>query len=187
MNPQLLAIIGQLESARSHLLAIADRTPAERWGLRADPNRWSVGECVAHLNLTSQAYIPVIRTALNHPSMGPATGRRYRRDFIGLMLGYAVGPLPPILRRALRFKTAATFVPHGNAPKEETVTLFDDLQTELVQLTRECDGRAIDKVLVRSPFDQRASYNLYSALTVIPRHEERHLIQADEIWAGGTA
>ena len=184
MHQQLQAIVAQLDAARDHLRVVAEKISPGRWVVRADPNRWSVGECVVHLNLTSAAYIPLIRAALDHPSTGPSHGRAYRRDFIGLMLGYAVGPMPRFLRRRMKFKTPSGFVPAGDAPKDVAIAEFDRLQETLKALTRESDGRAIDKVLIASPFDKRASYSVYSALTIIPRHQERHLIQAEEVWAG---
>ena len=56
---------------------------------------------------------------------------------------------------------------------------FSRLQSEIIACVRAADGLPIDHVTVRSPFDARVTYNLYSALTLIPRHQERHALQAE--------
>jgi hypothetical protein len=181
MQPQLQSIVASLESQRAHLHDLAAQVPAERWSKRADPNRWSVGECVVHLNLTSQAYLPLVRAAL---ADAPAvqSSHSYRRDLTGFLLGYAVGPMPRSLRRTMRFRTTAGFVPKAQTPRDAAVADFDRLQSEIVALTRDCEGRAIDRIRINSPFNARAKYSVYSALVLLPRHQERHLIQADEVW-----
>jgi len=55
---------------------------------------------------------------------------------------------------------------------------FSRLQCEVIACVRAADGLPIDHVTVRSPFDGRVKCNLYSALTLIPRHQERHALQA---------
>ena len=37
----------------------------------------------------------------------------------------------------------------------------------------------IDRVKMASPFDGRVKYNLYAAMTIVPRHQHRHLLQAE--------
>ena len=47
------------------------------------------------------------------------------------------------------------------------------------EVTRQADGLPLDRILVESPFDARVRYNLYSALVMLPRHQHRHLDQAE--------
>lgn len=186
MHPQLESIVRQLEAARSHLHRLSQATPAERWSARNDPSRWSVAECVAHLNLTSEAFLPGIRGAIEEARArgAPAPGR-YRMDPLGWLLSKMVGPSPRIGRYRLgRVKTSAAFVPAGDLPRERLVAEFERLQDEVISTVRAADGLAIDRVKVASPFDARAHYGAYAALAIIPRHQERHLVQAEEVWPG---
>lgn len=182
MQPQLASIVTQLDAASQRLGALAARTPADRWTQRADPNRWSVGECIVHLSLTTAAYLPLIRAGLDDPQARTTPATRYRRDPLGWLLGYLVGRWPRVLRTRLRVKTPAAFVGRGDTPRDDTIAEFADLQARLVALVRECDGRAIDRVRIPSPFGQGAKYNMYSALVLLPRHQQRHLTQAEEVW-----
>jgi hypothetical protein len=56
---------------------------------------------------------------------------------------------------------------------------FAEWQAELVACVKAADGLPIDQISVASPFDPRLSYNLYAALSLVPRHQHRHLVQAE--------
>ena len=76
-------------------------------------------------------------------------------------------------------RTAVRFVP---APAHDVPAMlreFAGLQAELLDCVREAEGLPIDRVTVTSPFDSRISYNLYAALTLVARHQHRHLQQAE--------
>lgn len=183
MKRQLSQIIRGFEEAETRLGQLADIVPDELWVKRNEPERWSVAECVAHLNLTSDAYIPLIRQAIAEAKKLPGAEGRYRRDFVGAMFGSLVGPIPAIGKfRIGRVKTTAAFVPSGTQPKNVNLAEFKRLQVELSRLVREGDGLALDKVLITSPFGGKVRYNCYSALVLLPRHEMRHIQQAESVW-----
>ena len=61
------------------------------------------------------------------------------------------------------------------------MTEFERLQTEQLALAREADGLPIHRVKIASPFNTRFYYNLFSALSILPRHQHRHLWQAEQV------
>ena len=93
MHPQLAAIVADFERARSRMHRIATATPEERWAARPDPARWSVAECIAHLNLTSRAYIPLLRDAFSMHPAAAADGPK-RATVPGGRLHYAAVQFP---------------------------------------------------------------------------------------------
>jgi hypothetical protein len=183
VQQQLLDILGQLEHAQARLDMLADATGDNRWNVRNDPAKWSVAECVAHLNLTSAAYIPRIRKAIESARQLPPYDGKYHRDLIGWVFGKMTGPLPKIGgTRIGRVKTTAPFVPAGDHPKQITLPEFKRLQLELMGLVKESNGLAIHKTRIHSPFGEKISYNTYSTFRILPPHEERHLQQAEGVW-----
>lgn len=56
---------------------------------------------------------------------------------------------------------------------------FERLQADVIACVRAADGLPIDHIKLMSPFDPRVKYNLFAALTIIPRHQHRHLLQAE--------
>ena len=96
------------------------------------------------------------------------------------------GPMPHFGKMKFpRVKTTPDFVPKIVTPRVETVAEFDRLQAELVAITRRADGLPLGEMKIISPFGGKISYNFYSALRILPRHQERHLGQAEEAASGG--
>lgn len=184
MHPQLEAVVAALESAGTRLHRLVDQLPDARWNSRPRPDRWSAAECIEHLNLTSRAYLPLLRRALESaPSSRRDTKRRYRRDFLGWLFSTMVGPMPRLGKTVFgRVKTTPDFVPHPQATtgRGQVVAEFDRLQSELIAITRQADGFPLEEMMIVSPFGGKIRYNFYSALRILPRHEERHLGQAED-------
>jgi hypothetical protein len=82
----------------------------------------------------------------------------------------------------MRVQTTAPFVPKGGGAPEQVAAEFARLQAELRACAREADGLPITRVRVVSPFAGRVRYNLYAALSIMPRHQHRHLRQAEQVW-----
>jgi hypothetical protein len=177
VHPQLQAVADGLLAAQERLHRLAESTSPESWGARADPDRWSAGECVAHLNLTAIAFLPLIRRGLEQAAaLGGGAPARLRRDLTGWVLWRTAGP--PV---RFRVRTTAQFVPSGSEPLGRLLATFDRLQDEQLDVVVQADGRPIHRVKIRSPFDPRLRYNLYACLTILPPHQERHIWQAAQV------
>ncbi len=181
MQQQLAAIVASLESAQTRLHRLADQLPDARWKSRPGPDQWSAAECIEHLNLTSRAYVPLLRHALEVGTKPATPPTRYRKDFLGGLFSALVGPLPRIAKKRFgRVKTTGEFVPQPKATRVETVAEFDRLQADLIAITRQAEGFPLGEMKIVSPFGGKISYNVYSALVILPRHQERHLAQAED-------
>jgi hypothetical protein len=179
MHRQLQAVVDEFASAERRLDALLQDLPADRWARRSDPARWSVAECIAHLNMTSQAFLPRLREAVARArALQRPAPARYRRDPMGWLLWKI---MPPPVR--MRVKTTAAFVPGANLPRDEVVAEFRRLQADQIACVRDADGLPISEVRVPSPFRETVTYNVFSALTILPRHQHRHLWQAEQVWA----
>jgi len=185
MHAQIVDVVKAFEHAQERLDRLGDAIPEERWPVRSDPARWSCAECVTHLNLTNAAYVPRIRKAIEEARKLPRiAGGNYKRDMIGTIFAAMVGPLPTFGKTRIgRVKTTADFVPTGSHPKQLLLAEFKRLQLELMEMVKESDGLPIDKVAITSPYGEKIHYNLYSTYVILPRHEERHIQQAELVWA----
>jgi hypothetical protein len=177
LHPRFQAIVEELEQALGRLHALAAAVPEAAWSIRPGPGRWSIGECVAHLNLTSAAYLPAIRAALAsapaRPSGAPMT--RIRRDPAGWLLWRMLAP--PV---RFRVRTTAPFIPQAVAPPRTLIAEFERWQRDLIGCVPEAAARELRDVRLPSPFNPRVRYNVYSTLTIVSRHQHRHLWQAEQ-------
>jgi hypothetical protein len=176
VHPQLDEIVRELESASDRLRALHRRLTPAMWNRRPEPERWSPSECVAHLNLTSIAMLPLLRQGLEDARrLRRPSGDRYRRDVMGWLLWRAISS-----PGRFKTKTIPAFVPSSDRPAEAITAEFDRLQAEQIAVTRDADGLPIDRVKILSPFNASVRYSVFSALSILPRHQHRHLWQAEQ-------
>jgi hypothetical protein len=176
VHPQLDEIVSEFNSASTRLRALHARLAPGAWVRRPSPESWSPGECVAHLNLTAIGMLPWLRKGLDDARrIGRAAGQRYRRDLIGWLLWRTISS-----HGRFKAKTIPAFVPFSDRSAGEIMAEFDRLQAEQIAVTREADGLPIDRVKMTSPFNANVRYNLFAALSILPRHQHRHLWQAEQ-------
>jgi hypothetical protein len=83
----------------------------------------------------------------------------------------------------VRLDHLAQSVPGSNLPRDHLLAEFERLQADQMVCVTEADGLRLGQMWIRSPFDPRIRYNAYSCLTILPRHQHRHLWQAEQVWA----
>lgn len=174
---QLQAIEAELSEATARARRLAGGLSPEDWSRRPTPERWSIGEQIVHLNLTSRGYLPGIEEAIrNAGEKGLLGDGPYRRDFLGWLLGKLTEP--PV---RMRVKTSASFEPARLDPPEVVMDEFERWQQAVAGAVRSAAGLALDRIDIVSPFDSRIRYNLYSCFKVIPAHQRHHLWLAERI------
>jgi DinB superfamily len=180
VDRQLSAIVADLQAVEQRLRLLQDSLPRRVWCQPPAAGRWSPADCVAHLNLTSSTALPLIREGLRDAAnSGKESASRYRRDVVGWFVWKLIAP-----SNGLRSRTIKAWVPAAGESHETVMDDFARLQSETIACVREADRLPIDRVTLRSPFDARLTCNLYAALTLIPRHQQRHVMQAERAAAG---
>ena len=58
MDPHIEGFLLQLTSASQDVPGIAGPFHAQQFNWRPAPHRWSIGQCVEHLNITTERYLP---------------------------------------------------------------------------------------------------------------------------------
>ena len=179
MHPQLEEIGTELEGATTRVERLRDEWPAEeRWRARPDEGGWSAIECIAHLNLTTRHYLPLLDEALAQPGQRGGMPARMRRDLIGWLIWKSVSP-----DTKMKAKTSPAFVPESDEPVGAVLDAFRQLQEELLERLRAADGRPLHRIKVASPFNDRLRYSVFSGLSILAAHEHRHLGQAERALA----
>jgi hypothetical protein len=177
MNPQLEEVKQELEKATCVVQKLAAPLTEEVWARRPGEGRWSVAECVMHLNITSQAFLPRLREAIEDGRARNVRGEGpFKLDFGGWMLTKLLEP-----PYRLKVKTAPSFSPVAAEPKEKVLGEFEDLQQQVLSCIREAHGLAIDKLKIPSPFAKNMKYSVYSTFRIIPAHQRRHIWQAEQV------
>lgn len=175
MHPQLQEVVDDFDAALARLHRLVATTTEEEWQRRPDAGGWSAAECVAHLNLTAKGFLLLLRDGLERAeAVGEPAPRRFRRDLVGWLIWRASRP-----GGGPRSKSASAFVPSAGADRQAQVADFERFQEEQIDCVRRSEGLPLHRVKIASPFDGRVRYSLYSAFTILPAHQHRHLAQAE--------
>jgi hypothetical protein len=178
LSADLASIRNELDATTTHLHALVDTMDDSTWRARPGENRWSAAECIEHLNMTSRAYLPLLRDGLRDGRARGLTqsGGSNRMDFMGWFLAKMLEP--PVKR--MRVTTSPPFATPPVAPKANAVSEYETLQRTLIEFLGEADGLALSKIKIASPFNAKMRYSMYSAYRVIAAHQRRHLWQAEQ-------
>ena len=178
--PAQLALVKQdLLYARERARGVCQGLDAHMWATRPAPDQWAIGECITHLNITSERFIPLFDDAIRD---GRARKLEANGPYGKGLIGWALLRFtePPC---RIKTSTAATFIPVTVEPMTDTLERFDYLQLEVQVRIDRSAGLALDRLPLVSPFDSRIKYNLYAAFCLLAAHQRRHLWQAEQVKA----
>ena len=166
----------ELTAATDRARSLVDSTPGRLFTVRPALTQWSAAECIAHLSISTEMFLPVLKKVLEDARHHHMTGdTNPRMDVLGRILRWFLEP--PVRSRV---KTTAAFVPKAIRAKSEALAEFAALQTQLMDLFRSTHDLPIGKLKIVSPFDSRVKYNIYSAFLILAAHQRRHLWQAEQ-------
>ena len=179
LHPQLEEIKVQLDAASQKAVSIANNLSFEQLIERPKPDKWSIAECLVHLNLSSEAEIDVLDVAYESmPEKQTVTEKQFKMDLLGRFLKWSLEPPPMSLSK---MKTTQMFQPIDIKSPDEVLPEFLAWQEKLKTKVDMINGLSLDEIKVVSPFNRRIKYNLFSFFHILLAHERRHLRQAEKV------
>ncbi len=164
----------QIDSVNAEARALVDgHSPAEL--TRPAPGGgWSVAECLDHVAVTAEKYIPVIRQALEEGRAEGRTGEGpFRYGFLARTFLWAIEP--PV---RLRVKAPATFIPRPQPDPSMALAAYLAQHAELQKLLLQADGLDLAAIRVVSPANERLKLPVGAVIGILTAHARRHLWQA---------
>ena len=150
----------------------------EELNWKPDPNTWSIAQNIDHLITINSTYFPIIASLHQGSYKLSLMGKvGFIAPVMGKMVLNAVGP-----DRKQKTKTFPIWEPSTSRIKGDILTRFSKHQEDL-KLAIEGSADLLEKgVIISSPANKNIVYSLESAFDIIVSHEERHLVQAQELW-----
>lgn len=172
MNAQLTELCEQLRSNGMRAQTLVSKAGEARIAQRPQPGSWSAAECIGHLTLSTELFLPVWRTAfVSARANGLVEKGPFKMDLVGKFLTWALQPPPKI-----RVKAPAGLQPVAAA---EVLSGFLLSQAQLFNVISESVGLALDRIKIASPVAARVRYNVWSSFRATDAHQRRHLWQAE--------
>lgn len=174
-SAQLQKFLVDLDDATKRLGDLVESIPSDLAIAHPDPATWSVADNIAHLSLTTEAFLPLLEAASNEAKEKGLTG--FGPFGMGMVARVLVWFIEP--NTSIKTKTKPAFEPVAAVSVDDEVRRFLDLQEKLARSIVAFDGLAIDKLKVVSPFDAKVKYTVVGAFAIIGAHQRRHLLQAE--------
>ena len=167
----------QFEQISADADALVTPLGQEQFVWKPGPNRWSIAECLEHMNASARAYLPAIdegiADAIRH---GAYAEGPFQYNLIGRIFSRLMEPPARFRMRAPIDKQ-----PGPERPKRETLAGFRAYQVQYVDRLRQANGIDLSRSCVRSPLASWIRIPLGSAFASMAAHERRHLWQARKI------
>jgi len=170
-----LRLVAELNAAGARAETLARPLSAAQINWKPSPQQWSIGQCLEHLSLSNETYVPAIGEALTGPGNGAVEeitpgwfGRWFIRSY--------VEPSPETKR--------------GQAPRKTTprsqvdAAILDRLlrsNDEVRKLARRAVDYDVNRIRFRNPYVPVIRFTVGTGLLIMPAHERRHLLQAERI------
>jgi hypothetical protein len=177
VNSELDGYLEEIRYIRQDVAAIVANLGESQFTWRPAPDRWSIGECFEHLNLTAAAFIPAIDAAIedarasNLRSDGPFVYPLFERMFV------ASNEPPP--RR--RFRAFRAYRPPSRLSPDTVMNGFSAWQDRLADRIKGADGLDLRRARRRSPILPLMKWSLGTMFALVLAHERRHIWQARQV------
>lgn len=173
----LPTVLGELRLVSDAARTAFGHLSAAQIGWKPAETEWSVGQCLEHLVLSNEPYLPLLEEI--------ARGRRKARAIErvpvlpGLWGRMLIRSLRPDSGRRLQARKA--FRPTERAVDPGVVTRFLAEQDRLLDLMQATARLDLERIVITSPVLRLITYSLMDAYRIIAVHEQNHLVQARNV------
>lgn len=168
-----------IERTRNHLNA-AERyknLPVEALNLRIEEDSWSVLECLEHLNLYGDYYLPELQHRI---SKSRFTAEAHFKS--GLLGNYfAMSMLPK--EKLNKMKTFKDKDPKGSRLGADTIDRFIAQQKELLDLLSKARRVSLNRTKTSISIPLPVRLKLGDTFRFVIYHNARHIVQAEKVLA----
>src|SRR5579864_333364 len=171
-------VSSELNQIRSRARELVAGLTPEQLVRRPDPAKWSIVECLAHLNLTAGRVQPKVSAAIEKGKRENVKGGGpFSPGAFGRLLIWIAEPPPKFRLRAP--KNIRPSVEHDDPAR--VVAEFLDYQDGWERLAREAEGLDQNKLKIAVPFRGLPRLRLAAPIPWMMAHQRRHILQAENV------
>jgi hypothetical protein len=182
MSLEVRHMLEQLEAIKAEGRAVAAGLTEAQFNWHPGPARWSIADCLQHLNIGVSKTLPAFDRAI---AQGRSKGQSAPGPFrYGWFSRWMIGSMepPPKWRmtapRIFRVPTGTTYRIADVLPE------FLAVRDQLAQRVRQADGLDLGKIRAISPVSSLLRLPLGAYFAFIIAHDRRHVWQARQVRNG---
>lgn len=144
---------------------------------KANPNSWSIGQCISHIIVSNECYFPVFDQLIS--GKNKMTFWEKNNPLTSYTGNQMIKTLGPVVSK--KFQSPKLFLPSFSSIKISIIQDFLDHQNKLIQYFTKLSDPKFEKTNITSPVAALLTLKLKDAFTILTVHEERHLAQMQRI------
>ena len=166
-------LIGELDAADHKATALLTGLNPEQLNWQPVPGSWSVGQCLEHLCITNELYLPAMsgslagKPASSIQEVKPGWfGRWFIKNFIA--------PSP----QTKKARAPRKIVPRARV-EASVLDRFLRSNQSARALVRQAGAYDVNRIRFRNPFVPLIRFTVGTGFEIIAKHQHRHLLQAE--------
>lgn len=182
MKVQNNLLIAELtEMTKAHLKRAQEylALPIEKLNWKAHPEKWSVLECLEHLNLYGDFYLPEMQKRIKKAQQVPPT-TLFKSGWLGNY--FAKSMLPK--EKLNTMNSPKNMDPIGSQLDKTHIERFLQQQETLLTILAQANTVDLTKTKTSISLASWIKLRLGDTLRVVIYHNERHLVQGDGVLEG---
>ena len=177
MNPDIERMLAELEAIKADGVALCNGRSEAQFNWRPGPDRWSMAECLVHLNVSVPVTLPAFDAAIAR-----ATPARSTQPFhYGWLSRWIVRSMEPPPRFRMRTIPRFRVPPTGRHTVETVLADFLTVREQFAERLKRADGLDLAGVRAISPVNRMIRLPLGAYFEFILAHDRRHLWQARQV------
>jgi len=145
---------------------------------RPSPDKWSVGQCLEHLNIVGGLYLPIIARKLKQAQeRGSKPASVVKHGFIGRKMTEAMRA--PASKKSI--KTPQQYAPSGSRLPRTVVEVFGRQLDELTSLFEQARLVNANAVRIPNPIIPLLLPRFTDVAEMLVAHLQRHVAQAERV------
>ena len=170
-----MRLISELDTADQRARELASGLTPLQLNWRPSQDAWSVGQCLEHLLMTSEVYLPAITASLAARPRLPVRditpgwfGRWFIRNYI------EPSSESKRARAPKKIAPGARVDPH-------ILDLFVASNQAARELVRRASDYDVNRIRFKNPFIPVLRFTVGTGLEIVSKHQLRHLLQAERV------
>jgi hypothetical protein len=177
LNPELAGDVQQIAQIKDQAATLLRGVSDAQYNWRPEPGRWSMAQCVSHVVITDDIYVPVLENCVaDARKKGLVGDGPFHHGALG---NWFVRSMDAPARK--RFKNPKMITPPPEQPLAKGLADFNAVHDRLLQVVYQANGVDLGRAKFRSPFLKVMKFSLGQGLAVMLAHARRHLWQAGEV------
>jgi hypothetical protein len=167
--------MAELDASDQNARQLVAGLTAEQLNWQPAPSSWSVGQCLEHLCLGNETYLPSLSAALAKKRASAVeeitpgwVGRWFIRSFI---------EPSPVTKRA---SAPSKIVPNQHV-ELSVLNRFLRGNEALREFIRQASSYNVNQIRFRNPYVSVVRFTVGTGLEILSGHERRHLLQAQRV------